>query len=104
MSTISRIPWPLPFVLGTLCPLCPLCPCSVSAATLDPELKSPYQLRVVLQVAEHRMLTPLFQKQLEAELHSQLRLALGKLANVEVVRSHPLLPDIRAKGLQAVLD
>jgi len=84
--------------------LCSLCLCGSSQAALDPELKSPYQVRVVLQVAEHRMLTPQFQKQLENELRDQLRLALGKLAQVEVVRFHPLLGDIRAKGLQAVLD
>jgi hypothetical protein len=73
-------------------------------AALDAELKSPYQVRVVLQVAEHRMLTWEFHKLLESQLRDQLRLAFGKLAEVEVTRFHPLLGDIRAKGLQAVLD
>jgi hypothetical protein len=73
-------------------------------AALDPELKDPYQLRIVLGVAEHRMLTLEFQNQLEADLRDQLQLTFGKLAQVEVVRGHPLLSEVRTKGLQAVLD
>jgi tetratricopeptide (TPR) repeat protein len=73
-------------------------------ADLDPELKTPYQVHIVLSVAEHRMLTPQFQKRLEADLRDQVQLALGKLANVEVVHGHALLNDIRTRGLQAVLD
>ena len=77
---------------------------AVSSAALDPELKSPYQIRLVLSVAEHRMLTPQFHKQLESDLRDQLQLAFGKLAQVEIVRAHPLLGGIRNKGLQATLD
>src|SRR4051794_41287488 len=68
-------------------------------AALDPGLKTPYRLRVVLQIAEHRALTPVFQQQLERELAGQLQLTYGPLARVEVVRVHPLLRDIRARGL-----
>ena len=39
-------------------------------ADLDPEAKSPYQVRVVLSVAEHRMLTPIFKQQLENDLQT----------------------------------
>jgi hypothetical protein len=49
------------------------------------------------------MLTPNFQQRLENDLRDQLQLALGKLAEVKVVRSHPLLGEIRTRGLQAVL-
>jgi tetratricopeptide (TPR) repeat protein len=49
------------------------------------------------------MLTPNFQQRLENDLRDQLQLALGKLAEVKVVRSHPLLSEIRTRGLQAVL-
>jgi tetratricopeptide (TPR) repeat protein len=84
--------------------LCSLCLCGESPAALDPELTSPYQVHVVLSVAEHRMLTPQFQKRLEADLRDQVQLALGKLAKVEIVHGHALLSDIRTKGLQAVLD
>src|SRR5436305_1842285 len=99
--------WPVhhsPFFLVLFSFLC-LCASVVSShAALDPQLKNPYQVRVVLHVAEHRMLTPQFQKQLETELRDQLQLALGKLAQVEVARAHALISDIRTKGLQAVLD
>jgi hypothetical protein len=73
-------------------------------ADLDPGANTPYKLRVVLAVAEHRMLTSAFQKQLESDLQAQLQLAFGKLAKVEVVRAHPLLNDVQRLGLQKVLD
>jgi hypothetical protein len=73
-------------------------------ADVDSELNKPYQLKVVLKVADNRALTPLFQQQLERELSDQLRLTYGPLARVEVVRVHRLLKDIRARGLQALDD
>jgi hypothetical protein len=73
-------------------------------AALDPQRNSPYQLQVVLQLASHRSLTPLFQEQLQRELANHLRLALGALARVEVVRTHPLLGEIEARGLEQALD
>jgi hypothetical protein len=81
-----------------------LFPFSFAQAELDPGLKTPYHLRIVLHVAEHRLLTPTFQERLEHELRDHLRLSYGKLAKVEVVRAHPLLKDVRAKGLTAALD
>jgi len=81
-----------------------LCLCGESSAALDPESKTPYHIRIVLQVADHRMLTAQFQKHLEGDIRDQLQLALGKLAQVEVVRGHARISDIRAKGLQAVLN
>jgi tetratricopeptide (TPR) repeat protein len=71
-------------------------------AALDPELKTPYQLQIVLQVAEHRLLTPVFQEQLARELRDHLQLTYGALARVEVVRGHKLLKDVRARGLEAL--
>ncbi|MCC6417545.1 MAG: hypothetical protein IT429_04785 [Gemmataceae bacterium] len=71
-------------------------------AALDPEAETLYPLRVVLHVADHRLLTPIFQDRLERELGDYLTAAYGKLARVEVVRGHPLLKDIRARGLQAL--
>jgi hypothetical protein len=75
-----------------------------SRGDLDPEAKNPYRVQVVFSVAEHRMLTPAFKQQLESDLKAQLQLAFGKLANVDVVRAHVLLNDIRAKGLHPVLE
>ncbi len=73
-------------------------------AALDPETKTPYQLQVVLHVAENRFLTPLFQDQLERDLRVHLQQSFGKLAQVEIVRQHPLLSEILAKGLEQALD
>src|SRR5262249_1052294 len=84
--------------------LCTLCFCGESSAAIDPQHQSPYHLRVVLSIAEPRMLTSQFQKQLETDIRDQLQLSFGKLVQVEVVRAHPRLNDIRLKGLQAVLD
>ncbi len=75
-----------------------------AGAQLDPELDKPYRLQIVLRVAENRFLTPTFQEQLQGALRDQVQLALGALAKVEVVRSHPLLANIEAKGLETGLD
>lgn len=73
-------------------------------AVLDAEANKPYQLQVVLHVADNRALTPLFQQELERALGDQLRQAFGALAEVQVVRTHRLLPEIAARGLQQALD
>src|SRR5438067_1118494 len=88
----------------SLCVYLCLSVASPARAALDPELKTPYQLRVVLHIADHRALTPVFQQQLQRELAGQLQLTYGPLARVEVVRVHRLLKDIRARGLQALDD
>ena len=84
----------------------PLCFAAASAARadLDAGPKTSYHLRVILHVAENRLLTPIFQQQLQNELHDNLQLSYGPLARVEVVRVHRLLKDIRARGLQALDD
>jgi tetratricopeptide (TPR) repeat protein len=73
-------------------------------ADLDPGLKKPYELHVVLHIAEHRALTPVFQDQVQRELRAHLRLTFGKLAHVTVLRAHPLLAEVRRRGLQQALD
>jgi hypothetical protein len=73
-------------------------------ADLDPGLTTPYHLRVVLHIADNRFLTPIFQEQVERELRDHLQLSYGTLARVEVARSHPLLREVLAKGLQQTLD
>jgi len=65
---------------------------------------SPYQVQVVLHIAENRFLTPLFQEQLQKDLRDRLRIALGKVAVVNVTRTHGLLADIEADGLRAALN
>jgi hypothetical protein len=81
-----------------------LCGSSPARAELDPGLQKPYELHVVLHVAEHRALTPTFQEQVQRQLRDHLRLALGKLANVTILRTHPRLAEVRSRGLQQALD
>jgi vacuolar-type H+-ATPase subunit D/Vma8 len=84
--------------------LCWLSLASPSRAALEPETNEPYSLQIVLQVAPHRTLTPAFRTQLARELRDGLQIAFGDLARVELVNDHPLLKEIEARGLQAVLD
>ncbi len=73
-------------------------------AELDPGVKKPYHLEIVLQVGANRVFTPLFQEQLQRDVQNQLKLHFGNLARVEVTRVHPLLGDIEAKGLDAAIE
>src|SRR5579859_5265366 len=73
-------------------------------ADFDPGLNQPYHLQIVLHIADNRFLTPIFQEQVQRELRDHLQLAYGPLAKVEVVRQHPLLREVRGKGLQRALD
>lgn len=94
-----------PILHVSLCLLCALCVlCGESRAALDPEAARPYSLTIVLRVAPHRLLTPVFKAQLQRELRDSLQASLGKLAAVQVVTEHPSFKDIDARGLQVVLD
>jgi tetratricopeptide (TPR) repeat protein len=75
-----------------------------SRGSLDPEVATPYQIKVVLRIAEHRLLTPIFRDQVERELRDGLAGALGELGKVEIVKEHPLLAEINKKGLQPTLE
>jgi hypothetical protein len=91
---------------------------SPARAALDPEVAKPYQLRVVLHVADHRLLRGIFKDQVQRELQDSLQAALGSLATVEVVTEQTRketkdkgllqaldkLKEVREKGLQQVLD
>jgi tetratricopeptide (TPR) repeat protein len=78
--------------------------CVPARADLDPGLQKPYDLHVVLHIAEHRALTPLFQESLERQLRNYLQLTYGKLAQVEILRNHPQLQEVLKRGLQQALD
>jgi hypothetical protein len=80
------------------------CPLSVARAGLDPQLEQPYKLKVVLRIAEHRLLTDVFKDRIEQELRDSLQGGFGDLAEVEVVRMHAKLKEIEEKGLQQALD
>jgi hypothetical protein len=78
--------------------------CAMPArAALDAEANRPYQLQVVLHIADNRALTPFFQQELERALGNHLRQTFGALAEVRVVRAHKLLPTIAARGLEQAL-
>lgn len=70
-----------------------------SAPVAAAELTEPYRVRLVLHVERHRLLTDVFREQLRRELGDNLQATLGEAARVEVTDDHPLLPDIRKRGL-----
>jgi hypothetical protein len=72
------------------------------ASAADAELKKPYLLRVVLHVADHPLLTPVFRDRVARELESSLQGSLGDLARVSVVKDHPRLADVLKDGLKAL--
>ena len=78
--------------------------CAPLSAALDPEVKKPYTMQVVLHFAQHRLLTPVFQSQVEHELKDGLQAALGDLAQVKIVYQHPRLDEVIAQGMQRALD
>jgi hypothetical protein len=82
----------------------PLCLLLVPGRSAANELREPYRLQIVLHLARHRLLTEVLYKQLERDLKDGIQAALGKLAKVEVVRTHPRLEDILARGLEKSLD
>ncbi|HLJ94284.1 MAG TPA: hypothetical protein VKU02_13940 [Gemmataceae bacterium] len=96
----------LPFALSCWLGLCScfLFPVSLARAALDPETTKPYHFLVVLRIAENRLATPVFREIVERELGDSLQAALGDLAQVKVVRDHPLLKEVEAKGLQLALN
>lgn len=82
-----------------------LLPCETGAAfaQLDPEVNKPYRLQVVVHIAKDADLTKIFQDTVRNSLRDSLQGALGELATVEVVTTHPLLDAIKTQGLQAAL-
>ncbi len=69
----------------------------------------PYRIRIVLCVAKHRLLTPVFKTRVARELKDGVQAALGELAKVEVASDdpkleHPKVKDIRKLGLGRGLD
>jgi hypothetical protein len=78
--------------------------CQPAHAALDPEAKQPYSVTVVLGVAPHPLLTPVFREQLQRELRDSLQAALGKLGQVKIVTEHPLLEQVNRRGLRQALD
>jgi hypothetical protein len=73
-------------------------------AAADADLERPYQLQIVLHVAEHRLLTSVFRERVARELRDGMQAALGDLARVTVVTKHDRLKDVLERGLERGLD
>jgi hypothetical protein len=79
--------------------------CSSASAAIDPETQKPYQLTVVLHVAQHPLLTNIFRETLKRELGDSLQNALGAgFCQVGVVEQHPLISEVEKHGLQNALE
>ena len=81
--------------------LCPLC---LSGETRADELNTPYDLTLVVHVAENRLLTDVFRKRIQRDLHDGFQAALGDMGRVRVTDTHPRLEDVLKRGLQRSLD
>jgi hypothetical protein len=77
---------------------------AVSARAADSELTRPYELHIVLHVADHKLLTDVFRERVGRELRDGMQAALGELATVKVDYDHPRLKDVLARGLERSLD
>lgn len=94
----------VPSVLSVVCLLAFSAPRSLAQPKTLPVTQTPYNVQVVLHVAENRFLTPLFQDQLQRDIQGRLQRTLGKLAVVHVTRTHGLLEEIEVEGLGPVLN
>ena len=84
--------------------LCSLCLGSSSFAALDPELKTPYQLHIILHFADHPQITAAYRDRVGRDLEDAVQAALGDLGHVEVRYQHPKLREVLQNGLQTALD
>jgi hypothetical protein len=73
-----------------------------AAAQAQSELNTPYDLTIVVHVAENRMLTDVFRGRIERELHDGFQAALGDMGRVKVTHKHPRLADVLARGLRSL--
>src|SRR5262249_20591966 len=82
--------------------LCALCVFAVPSSASD--AKEPYRILLVVHIERNRLLTDVFRQQFTRELRDAMQGALGELARVEATDKHPVLQDIRARGLTRALD
>jgi hypothetical protein len=71
--------------------------------TAESDAKTPYELQVVLHLADNPSLTDVFSDRLQRELKDSLQADFGDLVHVQVVREHPYLKDVLEKGLANAL-
>ncbi len=68
------------------------------------EASTPYKLRLVVHVAQNRLLTDVFRDRLERELHDGFQAAMGEMGQVTAMHEHPRLKDVLERGLKQSLD
>ncbi|HTU90298.1 MAG TPA: hypothetical protein VMF69_09510 [Gemmataceae bacterium] len=85
------------------------CPLQVAAALALPataqaqsDLNEPYNLTIVVHVAENRLLTDVFRRRIERDLHDGFQSALGDMGHVTVTNKHRRLADVLARGLKSL--
>jgi hypothetical protein len=66
-------------------------------AALSPETDQPYQFRIVLQIADSRLLQGVFKDRIRRELRENFQAALGRMAKVEVVEKSSLLEELHSR-------
>jgi hypothetical protein len=66
------------------------------------ERDRPYELHIVVHVAQNRLLTDVFRERIERELHDGFQAALGEMGHVTVTHEHPRLGDVLMEGLQSL--
>lgn len=91
---------PYLFLFCSWCPFCLLCLCAEARAQSD--LNKPYELRIVVHVARHRLLTDVFRDRIERELRDSLQAGLGDMGHVEVTHKHERLRDVLERGLRSL--
>ncbi len=73
-----------------------------ATAQAQSELNTPYNLHIVVHVAENRLLTDVFRNRIKRELHDGFQSALGDMGRVTVTDTHPRLADVLARGLRSL--
>ena len=68
----------------------------------DPQWKEPYELKVMLHVEHHRLLTDIFVDRLQRELGDWLQEVLGELGHVSVLKPDAPLATAMEKGLHTL--
>jgi hypothetical protein len=68
------------------------------------ELNKPYNLHIVVHVAQNRLLTDVFRERIERELHDGFQAALGDMGRVTVTHTHPRLAEVLKYGLKESLN
>lgn len=70
-----------------------------AAAEVEPHARDPYRITVALDFANHAALTPILADGVERQTSDQLRRLFGDLAQVSVVRRHPLIDRLAQSNL-----